>query len=734
MPFGAGYQRLIYERTLNPRSEDEVFRELQALASEPGYIHVIAALCFRNNAIGFTNKLNANDLAKVYSHDRLIWTEISTLIGLLVKNDLNFTIPQPKQMQIMLDRSDQLLLELHMAMLAPSSEIISNAILQEESTNPFTRGDVLREAIFYCGDSAYDFQFRDFTISKYVADDDWLKTNKGFSISEVVTVAHSISKMLQNAIFPTFDNLLNKDIREWTLLPVYTFTTDQVIDSTRLNAQVVANILDAFSLPVAERNKSFNSVSDFNYVNACPILRISANEYILFQSYSLFEAIYESPFYWMNQDKKYIATAEKNRGVFTEHFCADRLRTIFGERRVYENVILTRGKKIIAEIDILVLFGNRAVIVQAKSKRLTIESRKGNDNQLKNDFKLAIQDSYKQGLSCAKVIQEKDIVVLDKESKVIEINQPLKEVYIFCVLSEHYPALSFQAQQLLNVEQTEQIKFPFVMDIFLLDTMIEMLPSPLYFISYINRRTEYNNKVLAGHELTVLSYHLKRNLWIEPEFGMFILEDDICADLDIAMMVRRNGLSGKATPDGILTRIKDTKVGEIVKKIENADNSSLVDLGFFLLSLSEDTIFELNKGIKAIVARALTDFSHHDVTIGVNNGETGITIHCNYEPIETAMESLSNHCERRKYFQKAQTWFGLCLEPRTGTIRFGINLDMPWKQSDEMDNVVANLPKGQKKINLLTSVKPRKKKAGRNDPCPCGSGRKYKKCCLYRIN
>jgi preprotein translocase subunit SecA len=24
------------------------------------------------------------------------------------------------------------------------------------------------------------------------------------------------------------------------------------------------------------------------------------------------------------------------------------------------------------------------------------------------------------------------------------------------------------------------------------------------------------------------------------------------------------------------------------------------------------------------------------------------------------------------------------------------------------------------------------KKVGRNDPCPCGSGRKYKKCCLLR--
>ena len=27
---------------------------------------------------------------------------------------------------------------------------------------------------------------------------------------------------------------------------------------------------------------------------------------------------------------------------------------------------------------------------------------------------------------------------------------------------------------------------------------------------------------------------------------------------------------------------------------------------------------------------------------------------------------------------------------------------------------------------------PRPKKVGRNDPCPCGSGKKYKKCCLAK--
>jgi preprotein translocase subunit SecA len=33
------------------------------------------------------------------------------------------------------------------------------------------------------------------------------------------------------------------------------------------------------------------------------------------------------------------------------------------------------------------------------------------------------------------------------------------------------------------------------------------------------------------------------------------------------------------------------------------------------------------------------------------------------------------------------------------------------------------------KHNLLPLPKVGEKKTGRNDPCPCGSGKKYKKCC-----
>ena len=39
-------------------------------------------------------------------------------------------------------------------------------------------------------------------------------------------------------------------------------------------------------------------------------------------------------------------------------------------------------------------------------------------------------------------------------------------------------------------------------------------------------------------------------------------------------------------------------------------------------------------------------------------------------------------------------------------------------------------PEFEKLSSSFDSFKAKKKKIGRNDPCPCGSGKKFKKCCL----
>lgn len=61
-----------------------------------------------------------------------------------------------------------------------------------------------------------------------------------------------------------------------------------------------------------------------------------------------------------------------------------------------------------------------------------------------------------------------------------------------------------------------------------------------------------------------------------------------------------------------------------------------------------------------------------------------------------------------------------------------------WVQSDEMENLVADLkPISQehsirdfRKLSFGDQSRIPHKKIGRNEPCPCGSGKKYKRCCI----
>ncbi len=447
------------------------------------------------------------------------------------------------------------------------------------------------------------------------------------------------------------------------------------------------------------------------------------------------EALYETPFFWFNADDKYKNAAMRHRGEFTEEFSGERLKLVFGEGRVFKNIDIVDSKKIKAgEIDVLVVFANRAIVLQAKSKKLTIAARKGNDLCLKEDFKKAVQDAYDQAFLCSSLLTDESYKLIDGQGNEISIRRDFKEIYLFCVVSDHYPALSFQARQFLKQKTSEVIKPAFVMDVFFLDVMTEMLQSPLHFLSYINRRTLYGEKVLSTHELTILSYHLKQNLWMDGEYTMMQLGDDICADLDLAMLSRRDGIPGAKTPEGILTKFKGTYFEQIIRDIEQRDHPATVDLGFMLLTLSGDTVEMINDGISKLVELGKADGKHHDLTLGISEGSTGLTIHCNDDPDSEAAQRLDRHCELRKYEQKANQWFGVCIGSNAPRLRFGVNKEFKWEQSHEMDELTKDLPKpqsikGKKKVNFKTVVG-KKKKIGRNEKCPCGSGKKYKKCCL----
>jgi hypothetical protein len=273
------------------------------------------------------------------------------------------------------------------------------------------------------------------------------------------------------------------------------------------------------------------------------------------------------------------------------------------------------------------------------------------------------------------------------------------------------------------------IQAPLVLDVFALDAMTEMLRSPLHFFSYLKRRASYKNTMLCSHELVALAYHLKYNLWFDEQYDMVMLEDDISTDLDIAMQVRRDGVTGNAIPDGVFKNLASTALGQMIEEMNAKPTPETIELGLFLLQRKEPTLRAISQQIDRMIALARQDHKHHDFAIFINDAGIGLTIHCNEKSTHLAADTLSKHCELRKHTQQATRCFGICISPYSPLLRFGLFLNFPWQPDEKMDLISASMtPSGQ----TQTPVKSNKgaDKTGRNDPCLCGSGRKYKKCCL----
>jgi len=103
---------------------------------------------------------------------------------------------------------------------------------------------------------------------------------------------------------------------------------------------------------------------------------------------------------------------------------------------------------------------------------------------------------------------------------------------------------------------------------------------------------------MNNHELTALAYHLQRYLWLDGEYHMVMLDDSIAGDLDAAMTVRREGLQAERVPLGILTIMKGIYYERLIEQIERRPDSAILELGFVLLSMAEESCRTVHKAVE----------------------------------------------------------------------------------------------------------------------------------------
>ena len=102
-----------------PREEYQILEDLISLVTSPGYVHAVAQTCHRDNVIYIKGELQPSDIDRLFTRERLIRTELMTLIGLMAKKPVDLSLPPSDVLESYVKRTDSLMLELHNAMSYP---------------------------------------------------------------------------------------------------------------------------------------------------------------------------------------------------------------------------------------------------------------------------------------------------------------------------------------------------------------------------------------------------------------------------------------------------------------------------------------------------------------------------------------------------------------------------------------------------------------------------------------
>lgn len=262
------------------KSESEIFSKLESLCSSDGFIHVLALLSCMNNTTFYEEELSSTDMQHLYEKERLIRTEISTIAGLLLKSEVNMAYPGEAVLSQLTEDVNSSLAVLHRAMYSGDRD--------GEYDNK-----MIKESVFYSGESAYDFQYLDMAEEKYAQDNSWFLEYMGFSCSEMVSVGRCVESIIGRKV----SDFLRRGLGMFNegLLKAYELSIDLIATETGLISSKVKAIVDLFSSQKLS-NENFCDMSSFNVYNARPIICVD-NTYFCFSAYSLAQSIYETLFF-----------------------------------------------------------------------------------------------------------------------------------------------------------------------------------------------------------------------------------------------------------------------------------------------------------------------------------------------------------------------------------------------------------------------------------------------------
>ena len=656
------------------RPISELFLDLKKIAQADGAIHLISKLVYRDwiVKIDIKEKKVSDTPEHRWSTSKLNKNEILLLLGLMVQAPTAATITRLPSDVGLIDKIDQLLEEFHQNLMSGFPSLFT-----DPNANPMQRLKyIAQEAIYYGAESMYFHQYIKFSRERYRNDSDWLLANVGISIRPIIEIAQYIVDTTNMQI--TY--LAHQDIPDGAEA-FGKLTSSFCVSKTHLREKFGSKadaFLKKFAIEGFGQNSEFDQPFAVNRVSICPIIDIGEYLYVP-HAYRLMESVYESPFYWMYEDRAYQNAASINRGAFLEKVTAKMLAGVFGEVNTYRNVTIQKSRaETSSEADVLVVYGEFVVVVQAKSKRITLKARAGDIAALEADFSAAIQAPYRQALRFSELLLSGEKVLT---SAGVELTfAPTTRVFPLVILSDGFPSVTFLSSALL--ERAERIA-PAIWDIGVLDCVTRVLQTPIDLLAFLKARSDTFERIMSDSEFNILGYHVQQKLAVGAETTAIMIDRDFAAVIDDFMMSHDMGLKPEP-PQLVMHKAQFPILSDLLSKLHSAP-PEMASLTIDLYEMSGDSLINLGKEIQKMRnevqnGKALKALS----LVAQSGGITYVVCAKHDDRTRAAAQAIG---EKHKYDRKADRWFVLldCIEtisPIDGILR----LVEPWKFDSQRES------------------------------------------------
>lgn len=475
----------------------------------------------------------------------------------------------------------------------------------------------------------------------------------------------------------------------------------------------------------------FHTIGDIRYY---PLIQIDNKSILLTQNSALDAILYHLD----NMIKvEYGDKFKKFKANYTENMAFEALCRIFRSENIYKNLSYPDPTKddvkSTAELDIAVKYGRFLILCEIKSKQLREESLAGDKSKLRSDLKANIEDSYKQAQRAIKYIESVDEAKFTeiKSQRLLQVKKDdIDKIYIVSACYEPLADIGTRLNHTHGLSLFIDKNYPFSISINDLDVISYTSIYPASLLHYIERRLSIlqDSTEWHGDELDLFPAYLDSRL-LESNLG---LPDDKPIN-----MLTFTGYSGvfedldgfyEANPHDALKTLSlriPNGVSELFEELATANNDSAKSILFKLHEFSNESLHKLVTVIKKLKSENIPPqqfrrFSFQDGDCAVN------IVGTSHEPHESLAIKTQQRLLFEKYRCKSNRSIAFAVDTRTNRlVEFAQYLESQWIFDESMERLMAQDDRG---VMTFSGKRP-----GRNEKCPCGSGKKFKKCCLLLL-